>query len=274
MTLGPSPTRRHVAAMAAAALTRLSAAGAVVSSVVSPASAKDHESGHNHGHGHGSWFGSAFCLLTGTRITAENGLVEIEKIQIGDRVLTHRGVYATVRWIGRMWFDKTPGEPWRSGVMPVKITASAFAPGIPARDLYVSQNHAIFDGSALIAAGYLVNGDTIVQEAPSTARLDYYQLEFEQHEVIYAEGAAVESLRVENQRRGFDNYEDYLSRFGEEDIPPMAPYAPEYRYPRSRDHAVALVRMAVSKCGIESRDRAQLLQDALKWRAQKMKRAA
>jgi Hint domain len=61
--------------------------------------------------------------------------------------------------------------------------------------LYVSPNHALLLDGVLIPAIYLVNGSSIVQAMPEgVEEIEYFHVELEIHEVIFAEGAAVETL--------------------------------------------------------------------------------
>ena len=53
---------------------------------------------------------------------------------------------------------------------------------------------------------YLINEASIVQETPSDmSALEYYHIEFDTHEVIYAEGALVESYDGSN-RENFSKF--------------------------------------------------------------------
>ena len=72
--------------------------------------------------------------------------------------------------------------------MPVLIVAHAFGENRPSRDLRVSPGHAICVDAfseALIPAGALVNGSTIVQEDVDS--VTYWHIELESHDVILAE---------------------------------------------------------------------------------------
>ena len=171
--------------------------------------------------------GPPICFLRGTQIETDKGPVAIENLRIGDRVQTHSGQYKPIKWIGHMSYDRAPGTPWRGDVEPVCIAESAISPGVPARDLYVSQRHALLLAGTLIMAKDVVNGLTITLSAPKgLSRLDYFHLEFEQHEVVYAEGAAVESMKPSwEERQGFANLAEFERLYGRDDTA-AAPYAP------------------------------------------------
>ena len=55
--------------------------------------------------------------------------------------------------------------------------------------------HCIFFNEALIPVMYLINEASIAQGTPSDmSAIEYYHIELDTHEVIYAEGALVESF--------------------------------------------------------------------------------
>jgi hypothetical protein len=121
-----------------------------------------------------------------------------------------------------MSYNRVLGSSWRGNVAePVCIAQSAISPGVPVRDLYVSQGHALLLAGTLILAKDLVNGLTITLSAPEElSQLDYFHLEFGQHEVVYAEGAAVESLKVlrgRGYREAFSNFAEFERLYGRDD---------------------------------------------------------
>lgn len=207
------------------------------------------------------------CFLRGTQIRTNRGSVPIEHLEIGNLVRTHRGAYEPIKWIGRRSYTRTAGTAWHVGVEPVRISASAISPGVPARDIYISQRHALFRPGALIPAKYLLNDLSVTLAAPDGLdQLDYFQLEFEGHEVIFAEGLAVESLLANGQREQFANFDEYERLYGANQKL-MTPYTRVWRYARGRDNAVALLRLAVTALGIDMRDPVQVFYDELRTRA-------
>ncbi len=75
----------------------------------------------------------------------------------------------------------------------MRISAHAFGPNKPARDLYGSPGHAIcidMLGGVLIPAGSLVNGSTVQVDVESVT---YWHVELDEHEIILAEGSPAES---------------------------------------------------------------------------------
>ncbi|WP_291731699.1 Hint domain-containing protein [Leisingera sp. F5] len=134
------------------------------------------------------------CFAAGTRIATTTGLRAIETLQPGDQVVTRDNGLQPVRWISQSTVPAT------GNLAPVRIPAGWFG---AERDLLVSPQHRmLFCGAAatllfdenevLIPAVHLVNGSTVRQETGGT--VTYVHLLFDQHEIIYAEGAPSESF--------------------------------------------------------------------------------
>ena len=141
----------------------------------------------------------AVCYLRGTKIRAAKTECAVEELKIGDLVVTLSGESKPIKWIGCQRFEKR-SERWPANLEPVRIGRFAFDERSPHRDLYVSPNHAIYVDGVLIPAKYLVNGTSIVQAMPEgVEEIDYFHIELETHEVIFAEGAAAE-IAADNKR--------------------------------------------------------------------------
>jgi T5SS/PEP-CTERM-associated repeat protein len=173
--------------------------------------------------GHDSTSGDDFiqaiapCFVAGTRISTEHGEVAVEELSEGDRVqCVLGGPAAPVIWIGHRTVSCTRHAQPRN-VWPVRISAHGFGPGRPCRDLYLSPDHALYVGDALIPVKHLINGASIAQ-----IRVDevtYYHVELPQHSVLLAEGLAAESYLDTGDRSNFSNcvgplalYPDFASR--------------------------------------------------------------
>jgi hypothetical protein len=87
-------------------------------------------------------------------------------------------------------------------VWPVRIAACAFGPARPARDLFLSPDHAVFVDGILVLAVTLVNGITVTGVPLDQVR--YFYVEPEQHDILYAEGLPVESYLDTGGRAAFD----------------------------------------------------------------------
>jgi len=162
--------------------------------------------GHSYpavsGFGHFSQTGSdPACFVAGTRIRTPDGLCPVEDLRPGDRVATVIGrLPARVIWIGsrRLRCDRHP-RPW--DVRPVRVVAGALAPNVPARDLYLSPDHALLIDGALVPVRHLLNGTTIVQTMQTL--VTYHHVELARHDVLYAEGAPAESFLDTGNRASF-----------------------------------------------------------------------
>ena len=149
---------------------------------------------------------SPVCFAAGTRIATDRGETPVEALRAGDLVLildAGRLAPRRVVWIGERRFDLTR-HPRPSRAAPVRIRASAFAPGSPRRDLLLSPDHCLFVDGALLSARLLINGTTVVQEL-GTATVHYYHIELDRHAVLLAEGLPAESWLDVGNRAGFGN---------------------------------------------------------------------
>ena len=141
-------------------------------------------------------------FVRGTHITMANGLQRrIEDLAAGDRVLTRDNGVREIRWIGRQTVRAT------GAFAPILIAKGALN---NSGDLMLSPNHRLFiyqrrnrvgsgRSEVLVKAGQLVNGHSVIRSAGG--HVDYFQLLFDQHEIIYAEGIAAESLPSDSRVR-------------------------------------------------------------------------
>ncbi len=142
------------------------------------------------------------CFVRGTHIATAEGPIAVESLQAGMRVRTARGALREVVWIGRRRVD-CARHPQPASVRPVRVRAAAFGAGQPARDLFLSPDHAVFADAVLIPIRYLVNGASIVTER--RAAVEYFHVELASHDVILAEGLMVESYLDTGNRAAFTN---------------------------------------------------------------------
>ncbi len=159
------------------------------------------------------------CYCRGTLIQTKRGQKRVERLKIGDKVMTKSGVARPIKWIGRRSFA---GRfiTGRKDILPICIKAGALEGNVPRRDLWISPHHAMYfdarhfdgkyfdgkfcDGSlpegALIEAKDLVNGASVVQ-AEHVDKIEYFHIELETHDVIIAEGAFSEIVPRRRQPR-------------------------------------------------------------------------
>ncbi|MEP4197340.1 MAG: Hint domain-containing protein [Aliishimia sp.] len=134
----------------------------------------------------------------GTHITMASGAqVPIEDLRPGDRILTRDEGAQEIRWIGQST-ARASGE-----FAPIRIKAGTLNND---HDLIVSPDHRLFiyqrqdrlgagRSELLIKARHLVNEDTV--RVMQGGFVDYFQLLFDDHHIIYAEGIAAESFFVD-----------------------------------------------------------------------------
>jgi len=150
----------------------------------------DHDRGHDFD-GHG---GPA-CYLKGTHIPTPLGERKIEDLRKGDLVITLGGQAKPIEWIGGRRYQRRPGQSWGAAIRPVRVGRGALGPDLPPADLFLSQEHCLsFDGG-LIRVADLVNATSICRDPRSEfTEIEYLHIRLGAHDVIYAEGAAAETL--------------------------------------------------------------------------------
>ncbi|CAM4100541.1 Hint domain-containing protein [Palleronia rufa] len=157
-----------------------------------------------------------FCCVSFTRrariAMACGAQVAVEDLREGDRVLTRDHGVQPIRWIGHRTV-RAVGD-----FAPVRIRAGALG---NLGDLLVSPNHRVHvadddrsdagTGGALSRARDLLDGRSVVQTGGGF--VDYFQMLFERHVVVYAEGIPVETLLLDQATR-FAFPDGIFRRFG------------------------------------------------------------
>jgi hypothetical protein len=140
------------------------------------------------------------CYRPGTMIRTPSGDVRIETLAPGDMVVTVDGGVLPVLHLGRRRADCLH-HPTPSHVLPVCVQAGAFGPRLPARDLFLSPDHAIFAEDVLIPIKHLINGSSIRQT--DMAEVTYLHVALSEHAVILAENLPAESYLDIRDRGAF-----------------------------------------------------------------------
>ncbi len=149
-------------------------------------------------------FAQVACVsfTRGTHVTLASGAQRpVEDLIVGDRILTRDDGVQTLRWIGTTT-TRAVGE-----FAPIRIAADALN---NSADLLVSPDHRLFiyqrtdelgagRSELLVKARHLVNGDTVT--IAEGGFVDYFQLLFDSHQIIYAEGIAAESMLIDSRTR-------------------------------------------------------------------------
>lgn len=149
---------------------------------------------------------TAACFCRGTRIGTPHGGVAVERLAIGDVVLTDLGS-AAVKWIGQRDYDGA----FIAGnhlALPVRIRRHALGFNVPSRDVLLSPDHGVCEGGVFVPAWRLVNGVSITQ-AQSVERVEYFHIELEKPAVIFAENMPVESFVDADCRARFQNAAEF-----------------------------------------------------------------
>ncbi len=182
---------------------------------------------------------AAPCYCPGTLIRTDRGDVAVERLAIGDRVITLAGSAEPIKWIGRRAFAGRFVEG-RRDVLPVCIRQGALGGNLPRRDLWVSPLHAMYLDGVLVPAAELVNGVSVTQ-AEAVERVEYIHIELQRHQVIWAEGAASESFVDDYSRAMFHNAHEFDGLY-----PEQAPAAASYCAPRvAAGEALAAIKREI-----------------------------
>lgn len=142
------------------------------------------------------------CFTPGAQIVTDRGLIAVEDLRPGHRVVTRDNGLQELAWVGQ----KDLGLPQLLAtpeLAPVTIKAGALGDGLPEHDLTVSPNHRIlvsseatrllFDESeVLVSAKHLVGKPGVTQSVPNKA--SYIHLLFEDHQLVMSNGSWTESL--------------------------------------------------------------------------------
>ncbi|KAA0575994.1 Hint domain-containing protein [Azospirillum sp. Sh1] len=159
------------------------------------------------------------CILRGTYVRSMSGDVPVESLKIGDLIQSSMtGEFRSIRWIGRRLlagasFDT---EHLRKIHLPVRIARGAIAQGLPARDLYISPGHALLIGQYGVSARLLINGSS-VRQVDAMEEIEYFHIELDSHDGMYAEGLPVETYLEADNRQAYDNAAEYEALYPGDD---------------------------------------------------------
>lgn len=138
---------------------------------------------------------TTICFVAGTLIETANGPRPVEALEAGDLIVTKDNGLQALAWLD---VTKVPGVHANA---PVRIAKGALG---NTRDLWVSPHHRMLisgwraetmfgSSEVLVAAIDLVN-DSTIRQVRRVDEVAYYHLGFENHEIIFAEGAASETF--------------------------------------------------------------------------------
>lgn len=164
------------------------------------------------------------CYCRGTSVLTERGPVAVENLLIGDRIVTRNAGLKPIKWIGTRSY-RGRFVVGRKDILPVCLKAGSLEDGVPRRDLWVSPHHAMYIDGVLIEARNLLNGVSIVQ-VEDVEMVEYFHVELDTHDVIFAEGALSETFVDDDNRGMFQNALEFAALFPDSVSPPARYCAP------------------------------------------------
>ncbi|MCB1354995.1 MAG: Hint domain-containing protein [Maritimibacter sp.] len=143
------------------------------------------------------------CFTPGTLIATPKGEVPVERLRVGDRVITRDNGIQEIKWVGARAIGFA--ELARAQhLAPIHIRAGALGNGLPERDMLLSPNHRVLvandrtslyfdEREVLAAAKHLVNSKGIQVIQP--IEVTYIHFMCQNHEVVLSNGAWTESFQ-------------------------------------------------------------------------------
>jgi Hint domain len=210
---------------------------------------------------------TAVCFLRGTQIWTPSGERRVEDLRINDLVVTSTGEAKPIQWVWARRFQRQCGQKWAEAIAPIRVARSALGQGTPHRDLFLSRYHCLYLDGGLIPVEDLLNNATITRCSSEDRReIEYFHFKLERHSVIYAEGAACETLRaVTAVNSEIAEFEEYRRLHGEPSLPDV-PVAPVLSYNGGRSRLRGVIRSVVSHV-VDVRSKFEIVRDELKERA-------
>lgn len=150
-------------------------------------------------------FSTVTCFTRGTRISTSKGYVAVDDLRKGDLIKTLDHGQQMIRWIGKRKFNAQELK-LNPKLRPVRILQGALGEGLPSRDVLLSRQHRVLMRSkisqrmfghreVLIPAIKLTEFPGIFVD-DQVKEVEYFHLLLDQHEVIFAENAPMESLFI------------------------------------------------------------------------------
>jgi len=143
------------------------------------------------------------CLGGETMVNTPAGLRRAIDLEAGDLVETVEHGAQRILWVGKkaVNFER---HPQLTKHQPIIFEPGAIDGTLPLKQLRLSPQHRVlvtgwraelfFGTDAVLAPAKALINDTTIRQDTSCRRIDYVHLLLDQHELIHAEGAAVETL--------------------------------------------------------------------------------
>lgn len=136
------------------------------------------------------------CFTPGTLIATPGGEVAIEYLTVGDLVLTRDNGPQRLRSILRRCLDFEGGADAKH--KPIEFKSGSLAVGLPKRTLVVSPQHRMLlrdqESAEVLAPAKALTHRKGVRVMKGRKQVEYIQLVFGRHEVVWAEGVLTESF--------------------------------------------------------------------------------
>lgn len=134
---------------------------------------------------------TSFFFTCGTLICTPRGDVSVDRLRVGDTVLTATGNIQSIVWVElrSVICDDTTS--------PVRVRAGAFGSDLPRRNTYIPPKYTVLvdadmdnTGGVLVPMTSLINGTTITREA--CASVTYCHLKIAVCDILLVEGLPIE----------------------------------------------------------------------------------
>lgn len=189
----------------------------------------------------------------------------IEELTIGDLLPTAFGEVRPIQRIRNFSYKKgDSSKPSRRDALPIRISRSALAPDVPHADLFVTRRHALFIDGVLVPADSLINNTTIkIYDADEFDELEFFHIELDGHDVIFAQGAPCETLLAITE-----DMNDFAEHFRRNGSPTKheTQCAPLLEFHGGRSQLKSRFRSAISPW-VDRRQRLDVIRDRLEERA-------
>lgn len=144
-----------------------------------------------------------FCYAAGAEIETPRGRRAVETLRAGDLVTTEDGRSIPIAWIGKSHYARQRAAR-EERLRPVHVSAHAFGPGMPDRELVLSPQHRVvvsgplcellFGTERVFVSARHLTGFAATLPDPETD-VTYFHVLLERHEIMMANGLPTESLQ-------------------------------------------------------------------------------
>lgn len=143
------------------------------------------------------------CFTYGSMIRTADGEIPVQDLQVGQKVQTLDNGLQSIRWIDRKSLTSSDLAK-NPTLLPIRIKKGALGCDLPRQDLMISPQHRVLVRSQIVKRMFNVsevlvpaiklvemNGVDVVSDCDA---IEYFHVLFDQHQIIYSNGAPTESL--------------------------------------------------------------------------------